>query len=103
MMELKDFKRCVCKADTCLKDYLDGYMFVNYFEIVMAVCDYFEKETGSLYMSDCAEATRLADEYCKEKGFEFDVNGDMLTEEDIKRETAEQAFMEKIEADVYWY
>lgn len=83
-----------------LKDYLDGYMFVNYFEIVMAVCDYFEKETGSLYMSDCAEATRLADEYCKEKGFEFDVNWDIINEE---REAAEQAFMEKIEADVYGY
>lgn len=90
-----------------MRDYLDSFMFVNYFEIVMAVCDYFEKETWSLYMSDCAEATRLADEYCKEKGFEFDVNwdlciteGDALTEKDYQREMAEQAYREKIEADV---
>lgn len=94
-----------------LKDYLNSFMFVNYFEIVMAVCDYIEKENDwTLYMSDCAEATKLADEYCTEKGFEFDVDwnlciteGDALTEEDRKREAAEQAFMEKIEADVYGY
>lgn len=86
-----------------LKDYLNSFMFVNYSEIVSAVCDYIEKETWSLYMSDCAEATRLADEYCIEKGFEFDVDWDLLTEKDYQREMAEQAFMEKIEADVYGY
>lgn len=87
-----------------LKDYLNSFMFVNYSEIVMAVCDYIEKENDwTLYMSDCAEATKLADEYCTEKGFEFDVDWDIITEEDRQREAAEQAFMEKIEADVYWY
>ena len=46
-----------------LFDYLDAFTFVDNEEIEMAICDFIEKQEGSLYWSDCALASELCNEY----------------------------------------
>lgn len=50
-----------------LFDYLDAFVFVENEEIEMAICDYIEKNTGSLYWSDCAMASKLCNAYMEYK------------------------------------
>lgn len=54
-------------SKTKLFNYLDWYCFVDQDEIIMAICDFIEKQEGIIYYSDCALAYELAKEYTKIK------------------------------------
>lgn len=57
-----------------LYEYLDGYHFVNYWEIEGAIADYFceELELFNPWYGDLFFFHDLAIQYCSEKNFEFE-------------------------------
>ena len=70
---LDDVKNEKPKNKQDLRDYLDGFNFVNDEEVWMAVADFFMEEMGVLNPSywEIVEYWELAAEYMKNKGLIF--------------------------------
>ncbi len=63
----KKLETVINKKD--LFDYLDGFSFESMSEIDSAICQYIEEQEGALYLSDCAIAGELGNEYIQKKQF----------------------------------
>lgn len=86
-------------SELTLDQYLAGYSFVNYEEIVCAVCDWIEEDTGSLFFSDCAKATDLANARIEKHDIYFDDDENIIDEEEYwKRQEAEDVLRWKWES-----
>ena len=64
-----------------LFSYLDAFLFGNSDEIIMAICEYIEKQEGVLYWSDSMLANELANEYINKKelyNIDYKVDGETV-------------------------
>lgn len=64
-----------------LFSYLDGFLFGNSDEIIIAICEYIEKQEGVLHWSDSMLANELANEYINKKelyNIDYKVDGETV-------------------------